>query len=80
MIIKTTRELDVPDKLICHHGRRECGALTESDGPGKGYKLCANFNHYCFWSDRAGFFVRCPECIEAHVGYLRGKEAGEGGG
>lgn len=75
MKIKTTRLLDIPDKLICHHGRRECSALVETEGPGSKIRMCANFNHYCFWSDRAGYFVRCPECIDATLDYLRSREA-----
>ena len=31
-----------------------------------------DFNRIVWWSDRAGFFLRCKDCIEAQRAYLEG--------
>lgn len=72
MKIKISKEINVPDKMICHYGRSSCEALTETQNTN--VRICANFNDYCFWSDRAGFYVRCKQCVDAHVKYLIGKD------
>lgn len=72
MKIKISKEIVVPDKMTCEYGRSVCNALTET--PNQNVRVCANFNDYCFWSDRAGFYVRCRQCLEAHMRYLRGTE------
>ena len=73
MKIKETRVIEVPDKLICHFGRRQCDALHEAeDGMRCGdMLLCANFNKYVRMSAEAGFYVRCKDCIDAQTKYLR---------
>ena len=72
MKIKISKDINVPDKMICHYGRSVCNALTETEN--MNVRVCANFNDYCWWSKKAGFYVRCKQCIEAHVKYLREKE------
>ena len=70
MKIEVKQTIDVPDKLICG-GRCACSALT-SVPEAENYKICAYFNRIVWWSDRAGFFVRCADCIEAQRKYLEG--------
>lgn len=72
MKIRISKNIEVPDKMICHFGRRQCSALTETQN--MNVRVCANFNDYCFWSDKAGYYVRCKSCIEAHLKYLREKK------
>ena len=73
MKIEVNRTIDVPDKLICHSGRSNCPALNEIPDVNEDFRMCANFNSVVKWSNTAGFFVRCPQCIEAQVNYLRQK-------
>ncbi len=75
MKIKINREIEVPDKMICHMGRRDCDGLrrqyTET-GECDGVARCENFNMCVFWSDEAGFYVKSRECIEATLQYFYG--------
>lgn len=72
MKITITREIDVPKELICNYGRSgKCNALTDTDS--EDIKLCANFNSYCYWSDLAGYFLRCKNCVDAQRKYLQQK-------
>lgn len=72
MKIRIEREIEVPDKLICHHGRcRECYALTQMHDTPSEFRRCAYFGSYVKWSDKAGFFVKCDDCIKATMDYLR---------
>lgn len=72
MKIQISKEINVPEKMICHYGRSSCEALAETPNPS--VRICANFNDHCFWSDRAGFYVRCKQCVDAHMKYLRGQD------
>jgi hypothetical protein len=72
MKIKVNQEIDVPDKMICHYGRSQCVGLCEGANLREGFNLCANFNRVVRWSDKAGFYVRHEECIQAHMDYLYG--------
>lgn len=68
MKIEVKQTIEVPDKLIC----RNCAGLTkvpESDN----HRVCSYFNRIVWWSDRAGFFLRCKDCIEAQRAYLECK-------
>lgn len=67
MKIEVKQTIEVPDKLIC----RNCCALT-SVPEGDNLRVCSHFNKIVWWSDRAGFFLRCKECIEAQRAYLEG--------
>lgn len=68
MKITITREIDVPNNMTCVNGRNICSALT--DIKEKDMRVCSNFNQYLWWSDKAGYFLRCPACIEAQRKYL----------
>lgn len=73
MKIEVKQTIDVPDKLICATNKHICIGLTavkEADDA----KVCSYFNKYVWWSDRAGFFLRCKDCIEAQRAYLEGKD------
>lgn len=72
MKIEITQTIDVPDKLICHHNRQECLGITKEEGMEDNARVCAYFNKIVWWSDKAGFFLRCKDCIEAQRKYLEG--------
>lgn len=71
MKIEVKQTIEVPDKLICACAKSVCSALTTVP-EAENYKICAHFNRIVWWSDRAGFFVRCADCIEAQRKYLEG--------
>lgn len=67
MKINVKQAIEVPDKLIC----TKCAALTRVP-EGDDHRVCSYFNRIVWWSDRAGFFLRCKDCIEAQRAYLEG--------
>ena len=69
--IKMTKEIEIPDKITCQYSRAVCSALTNTEN--MKVRVCANFNDYYFWSDKAGFYVRCKQCVDAQIKYLREK-------
>lgn len=69
MKIEVTQTIDVPDKLICSGNRQICSGLTTVP-EAENYRVYAYFNRIVWWSDRADFFVRCADCINAQRKYL----------
>lgn len=72
MKIEVKRQIDVPDKLICMNGKSACSALTATRAGDENGRICAHFNRFVWWSDKAGFYVRCVDCIEAQRMHLEG--------
>lgn len=70
--IKETREIEIPDGFVCS-GRRTCTALTTIENASK-TRVCSYFNRYVRWSDNAGWYQKCEECVNATMQYLAGKE------
>jgi|GEM_PF-5902038 hypothetical protein len=78
MKINIEREIEIPDGLVCVKNcgsNRECWALhkiTKTDGSISEVAHCRNFNDSVKWSDRAGFYVKSRECIDASLEYFYG--------
>jgi len=74
MKIKINREIEVPDKMICHSGRCDCPALEQIENKSgyEKYAHCKNFNGVVFWSDKAGFYVKNRACIDATLDFFHG--------
>lgn len=78
MKIKINREIEIPDGFTCSKNcgaNRECWALhkiTKRDGSISEVAHCRNFNDTVIWADKAGFFVKSRECIDAALDYLNG--------
>ena len=71
MKIKIDREIEVPDSIMC----KKCKALEEYDVDGSDYRAanCCNFNDKVFADINSGWgFVKCNQCIDATLRFLRG--------
>lgn len=69
MKIEVKQTIDVSDKLICSGSIQTCPSLIVVPNAEK-HMVCAYFNRIVWWSDRAGFFVRCEDCVNAQREYL----------
>ena len=69
MKISVSHEIDVPNRLVCHNGLRDCDGLYVMRPPDSAQ--CGVFNEYLFWSSTAQAFVRCRSCLEEHAKFLR---------